>query len=222
MAAPKGGHYDSNEVQLPAEDCHFVDVGGDRATTGIGAVQLEVDEQVAMCPAQTLSGITRRILEHAMGSIHIHIVVRYIAAAVAMRGNLDVVPRFCSPILGVASNVGGVPVRAAGYRRELPGLGVAGALGAIDHRSPIRHDLVHVQLDVRYLRWIDEVNVCVVNEVSGRRTFSKGEVPTLAAVSGVGHVEFPGIVIRRSLRRVDHGSPRRSGCARVMFTRPRA
>jgi hypothetical protein len=32
MAAPKGGHYDSNKVQLPAEDCHLVDVCGDRTT----------------------------------------------------------------------------------------------------------------------------------------------------------------------------------------------
>src|ERR1700733_10719018 len=175
-----------------------------------------------MCPAQLLSRETRRIFEYAMSSIHIHPVVSYIAAAVAMRGNLDVVPRFCSPILGGAGNVGGVPVRAAGYRRELPSLGVAGALGAIDHSRTIRHGLFYVQLDVRYLRWIDEVNVCVVNEVSGGRTFSKGKVPTLAAVSGVGHVEFPGIVIRRSLRRVDHGSLRRSGCACIMFTRPRA
>jgi hypothetical protein len=125
------------QISLPAEDCHFVDVRRDRTTTRIGAVQLEVDEQVATCPAQTLRGITRRILESAMGSIHIHIVVSYIAAAVAMGSNLDVVPRVCSPILRIASNIGGVPVSAAGYRRELPGLGVAGTLGAIDHRLAV-------------------------------------------------------------------------------------
>jgi hypothetical protein len=29
-------------------------------------------------------------------------------------------------------------------------------------------------------------------------------VPTLPAMTGIGHEKFPGIVIRRSLRRVDH------------------
>jgi hypothetical protein len=32
MAAPKGDHYESNRVQLPAEDCHLVDVCGYRST----------------------------------------------------------------------------------------------------------------------------------------------------------------------------------------------
>lgn len=76
-------------------------IGRDGPAVLVASVQLEIDQQIAFCPAQSLGRVTGRTIELTMSIIHIHPIVGHIPVVVAMRRNLDVVPRLCCPVLGL-------------------------------------------------------------------------------------------------------------------------
>src|ERR1700760_2998353 len=126
------------------EDSHLVDECRDGATPGTRSIQLEVNQQSAGRPTQMLGGGHSRIAERVMCPIQVHIVIRCNSAAVAMGGNLDVVPGVRLPALWIARDVRRPPMRTTLYVRKFPFPGIAGTLRTKNHSRSIRHDLVHV------------------------------------------------------------------------------
>src|ERR1700760_446593 len=182
----------------PAINDQLVCVDSVRPATSIGSVDLEVDKQIPYRPSQAQGRIDGSILKITVHSVHTDPVVSGISIAVAFGGDLDVMPGIRGPLLGIARDVGGAPVRMpARLIRVLPAPGISGALRAKDHCSAIRHDIVHIHFQICQLRWIDYVYIRVVYEVSRIFIRCEGDVIDLPRTVRVGHVELSGGIVRR-------------------------
>jgi hypothetical protein len=108
-------------VPLPAQNSHVMNVGRDGPAVLGRTIQLEVEQQSALRPAQCLCSVAGCICEDAMSVVEIHPVISHNPATIAVCSNLDVVPGICDPGLWATGNIRGLPVSAVRYYRVLPG-----------------------------------------------------------------------------------------------------
>ena len=128
-----------------------------------------------------------------------------------MEADLDVMPGLRCPSRRIAVHVRAMPVRATAHRCPLPAVGIDRALRAEDHRLATRHHLVQIQLEVRHLGGIDDVDIGIEDKVRGVRIVSERIVPAFASPGRVRHVKLACIVIQRSSCGVDGRAAGASG-----------